>query len=73
MYTLATEYGLFAFEVFAEEAVAEVVGLLLEEVEVIHAVLFRANLGFVLCEGERVGWNVDFGDNLHATAVGQGL
>ena len=71
VHALAAENGLLAFEVFAEQAIDEGIGLGLEEIQVVHAIFLRAYLGFILREGQRVGGHVNFGDNLDAAAVGQ--
>ena len=65
--TRTSEYGLVAFQIFLEEAVHELVSLGIEQVEMIHAILFTAYFGLIMAEGQRMGGRVDFGDNLDET------
>ena len=73
IYTLATEYRVLAFEVFTEYAIDEGIGLGVEHIQVIHAILLAAQLGLVVNESKAVCGNVDFGNYLHVVVLAQDL
>ena len=73
MHFLAAEDGFFAFEVFFEEAVNKLVGLGIEEVQMVHSVFLRADFGLIVREGERMGWHIDFGDDFNTVFFRQFL
>ena len=52
VYLLAHEYGILTLEVLGEEGVEEGVEVVVEEVEVIHTILLRAELLAIMGEGE---------------------
>ena len=66
MHALAAEHGLLAAEIFVEERVHKLIGLGIEKVEVVCAVLLAGQFGLVMRESERVCGAVDFGNDFHA-------
>ena len=73
IHALATEYRILAFEVFAEYAIDEGVGLGVEHVEVVHAVFLATELRLVVYESQAVCWYVDFGDHFNIVVFAQDL
>ena len=66
MHALAAEHGLLAAEIFVEERVHKLIGLGIEKIEVVCAVVLAGQFGLVMRESERVCGAVDFGNDFHA-------
>ena len=70
---LAAEYGVVAAEVFLKQGVEERISFGVEQIEVVHAVFLAAEFRLVVRESQRVGRDVDFGDDLDAVVLGENL
>ena len=67
---LATEDGIGPREVLTEKRVDELVGLRVEDVQVVIPLILGRELGAVVCEGQRMGGDVDLGDDVHVLRLG---
>ena len=73
VYALASKYRVFSLKILLEKSINEFICLRVEEIEVIHAILLRADLWLVLSESKRVCRYINFGYNLHKILFAQDL
>ena len=67
---LAAEDRVGPREVLAEERVDELVGLRIEDVQVVIPLILGRKLGAVVGEGQRMGGDVDLRDDVHVLRLG---
>ena len=67
---LAAEDGIGPREVLTEECVDELVGLRVEDVQVVIPLILGRKLGAVVGEGQRMSGDVDLGDDVHVLRLG---
>ena len=70
---LTTEHGFFALQILLEESIHKLVGLGIEEVEMIHAIFPGTDFRLVMSEGERMGRHIYLGDDVDAILLCQFL
>ena len=70
---LTTEHGVLALQILLEEPIHKLVGLGIEEVEMIHAIFPGTDFWLVMGEGERMGRHVYLGDDVDAILLCQFL
>ena len=68
---LTTEHGVLALQILLEEPIHKLVGLGIEEVEMIHAIFPGTDFRVVMGEGERMGWHIYLGDDVDAILLCQ--
>ena len=73
MHALATEYGVLTLQILAEQTIDKLISFGVEQIEVVHTILLRADFGHIVCKGQRVCRHVDFGNNLDITLLGANL
>ena len=71
VYTLTAEHRFFAFQVFLEQSVHELVSLRVEEVEVVHTIFLASDFRHIVRECEGMSWRVDFRNDFHEATFGQ--
>ena len=65
MHIGTNENRFFSREVFIQQGIDEQVGFFFIEVEVVHAVFLRSDFRLVMCKGQGVCRDVDFGNDVH--------
>ena len=73
MHYLAPEHGVLALQILLEEPIHKLVGLGIEEVEMIHAIFLGTDFRLVMGEGERMGRHIYLGDDVDAILLCQFL
>ena len=68
---LASEHGVLALQILLEESIHKLVGIGIEEVEMIHAIFLGPDFRLVMSEGERMGWHIYLGDDVDAILLCQ--
>ena len=70
---LTTEHGVLALQILLEEPIHKLVGLGIEEVEMIHAIFLGTDFRLVMGEGERMGRHIYLGNDVDAILLCQFL
>ena len=73
VHALAAENGVRAFEIFLEESVEEGVSFRIEEIEVVHSVVFTGDFGLIVCKCQGVSRRIDFGNDFNVVLLGVDL
>ena len=68
---LTTEHGVLALQILLEEPIHKLVGLGIEEVEMIHAIFLGTDFRLVMGEGERMSRHIYLGDDVDAILLCQ--
>ena len=73
VHAFAAEDGIRSFQIFFEKPIEEGVGLGIEEVKVVHAVVLASDFGLIVGEGKGVGGHVNLRNDGHAILLSQFL
>ena len=71
MDTFAGKDGITSFQVLAEKSIHELISFRFEQVKMIHAILFAADLRLILCKSKRMCRDIYLRNDLHTQAIGE--
>ena len=71
MHFLSTEYRFVSFQILLKETIHKLISFRIEQVEVIHAIFFAADLRFIMCKGKSMCRSIDLGNDLYIKILGQ--
>ena len=71
MHFLSTEYRFVPFQILLKESIHKLIRFRIKQIEMVHAVLFTADLRFIMCKGKSMRRSINLGNDFYVKVLSQ--